>query len=100
MGRIHIEVGYWLSERMVPEQRGRLLLGEEVEEGQTLSGFLEGLEAKNSGFGEVIYDPQRRELYPWVQIIYNSRLIRCKDASVITLADGDYIGFQPMYAGG
>lgn len=98
--RVYIEVGYWLSERIVPGQAGRLLLEEEVEEGQTLSDFLDELVAKNSRFGEVIYDPQCREFHPWVQIIYNDRLIRWKDASVTVLADGDRIGFQPIYAGG
>lgn len=100
MAKVQVEIGYWLSERIVPEEGGRLLLEEEVEEGETLSGFLEGLAARHSGFGEVIYDPERRELYPYVQMIYKGCLIRWKEASRIALADGDRIAFQPMYAGG
>lgn len=100
MGRVHVEVGYWLSESMVPGKGGRLLLEDEVEESQALRGFLEGLPAKNSSFGEMVYDPQRQELYPWVQIIYDGRLIEWKETSTIILADGDRIGVQPIYTGG
>lgn len=97
--RVHVEVGYWLSERMVWGQRRRPLLEEDVEEGQTLRDLLDGLAAKNSGLGEVVCDRQGREPCLWVRIVYDGRLTRWKDESATALAGGDRIGFHPIYAG-
>jgi len=98
MAKVQVEIGSWLSERLSPEHPRRLVLEEEVEEGQALKTFLDRLAAKHKAFGEVVFNRESQKLYNHILVIVNGRLMR--SPMEMRLRDGDRIAFYPVYAGG
>lgn len=95
-----MEIGSWLSERLNPEHPRRLVLEEEVEEGQALKTLLDRLAAKYEAFGQVVFNRESQKLYDHVRVIVNGHLMTLPTAVEMRLQDGDQIAFYPVYAGG
>lgn len=100
MGKVHLEIWPWLSGHEEPAGFRRLILEEEVTEGETLRDFLSRIGEGHRVFREVIFDPRSQELSRQVTVIYNERLLELAEGLDTKLQDGDRLSFLPAFAGG
>ena len=100
MPKVQIQILPGLSSQFTPEQRGRLVFEERMEENSTLKDLLNELAAAFEACGEVLFDLQAQQIYPNVRVVINGRLLIPLEEMDLRLRDGDRIVFLPAYAGG
>lgn len=100
MGKIRLEIWPWLGHHEEHTGFHRLVLEEEVAEGETLRDFLNRMGEGHRVFREVIFDPRSQELSRQVTVIYNERLLELAEGLDTKLRDGDRLSFLPAFAGG
>lgn len=100
MGKVHLEIWPWLSRHEEPTGFHRIILEEEVREGETVRDFLSRMAEGRRVFREVIFNPQSQELSRQVTVIYNERLLELAGGLDTSLQDGDRLSFLPAFAGG
>jgi molybdopterin converting factor small subunit len=100
MGKVHLEIWPWLSRHEEPAGFRRLILEEDVREGEPLRDFLNRMGEGHRVFREVIFDPQSQQLSRQVTVIYNERLLELAEGLDTLLHDGDRLSFLPAFAGG
>ncbi len=100
MGKVRLEIWPWLSRHEEPTGFRRIILEEEVGEGETVRDFLSRMAEAHRVFREVIFNPQSKELSRQVTVIYNDRLLELAAGLDTALQDGDRLSFLPAFAGG
>ncbi|MEE9201962.1 MAG: MoaD/ThiS family protein [Dehalococcoidia bacterium] len=100
MGKVRLEIWPWLSRHQETTGFGRLVLEEDVRDGETLRDFLHRMGEGHRVFREVIFDPRSQQLSRQVTVIYNERLLELAEGLDTLLHDGDRLSFLPAFAGG
>lgn len=93
---VKIEIFPWLSRAL--GKKSRVTLTEKVRKGENLKSLLERIALKHDGFGSMIYDTKRGNLYDTVVIFVNNQSI-AKDLK-LKIKNGDRIIITPFYSGG
>ena len=89
----------WLSQAL-GAQDSRLVLAEEIEEGETVGELLARIAATHERFGELALDPETGGLSGHVSLTFNGRLLELLDGLQTKMSDGDTIVLVPAFAGG
>lgn len=100
MGRVKLEILPWATRAFGSSSSGRLVLREEVEEGNTVEDLFVRLASRYQAFGDVAFDPAARRLTGQVTVIYNGRLLELAEGLETKLRDGDTLLLVPALAGG
>ncbi len=100
MGKVRLEILAWLSGQMSSPSSERLILEEEVKEGETVKDLLNRLAAQHQVFREFVFDVKAQELTSVVSVIYNGRLLELVQGIQTPLKDGDNLMFLPAFSGG
>ena len=99
MGRVRLEVMPWLSHAL-GAQDSRLVLEEEIEEGETVGELLTRIATRYQRFGELVLDAETGRLTGHVSLTFNGRLLELLDGLQTKMRDGDSIVLVPVFAGG
>lgn len=99
MGSVHLEIMPWLSQALGAED-SRLVLEEEIEEGETVGKLLARIAARHERFGELVLDAETGGLKGYVSVTFNGRLLELLEGLQTKTSDGDTIVLLPAFAGG
>lgn len=100
MVKVSLEIMAGLATYFGAQHPGRLVVTEDVEEGETVREMLNRLAARHEKFSQVIFDPKSQRLTDSVSLVFNGRLIELLNGLDTPMKDGDAILFLPAYAGG
>ncbi|MDP2660520.1 MAG: MoaD/ThiS family protein [Dehalococcoidia bacterium] len=95
-----LEVLPWVSMSLGGKPNRRLMLEEEIENGETAGSLLARLAARHQEFGEKAFDLGSRRLTGQVTVIYNGLQLELSDGLKTQLADGDVLLLLPAFSGG
>jgi len=89
-----------LSHRMSAKKAGKLILTEEIAQGETLGDLLHRLESTDPAAWQNIFDVQKNQIQTVIVTFLNNTILPRAAAPQAPLSDGDHITFILMYAGG
>jgi molybdopterin converting factor small subunit len=95
-----LEVLPWATRAFDSSSTKRLVLEEEVQEGERVGDLFVRLASKYQGFGQIAFDPVARRLSGQVSVIYNGRLLELVEGLDTKLKDGDTLLLLPAFVGG
>lgn len=98
--QVEVRILPWFSEILAPGQHTSLVIEEALLAGSSLRKLLARLAARDTRFGETIYDAQGDALRETVVVTHNGRLVSPETALDLTLHDADSVALIPAYSGG
>lgn len=99
MPQVHIEVGGYLTRRLVARDSEKSWERDvDFSPGESVRTILRRVAETESGFSDVIYG--RDQLCPEVLVLINGKLENWGTAAQLKLTDGDRLSFYPMIGGG
>lgn len=98
--RVEVKILPWFSEILTPGQHASLVIEEALPSGCSLRKLLDRLAARDTRFGEAIYDARGETLRETVVVTHNGRLVSPETALDLTLQDADSVALIPAYSGG
>ena len=98
-GRVRLEILPWVTRAFGSSGR-RLVLEDEIDEGDTVGDLLARLASKYPTFGEMAFDPVSRLLTGQVTVIHNGLMLELAEGLSTKLRDGDNLLLVPSFAGG
>ncbi|MDO8689852.1 MAG: MoaD/ThiS family protein, partial [Dehalococcoidia bacterium] len=90
----------WVSMSLGGQSNRRLVLEEDIENGDTAGSLLARLAARHQEFGEKAFDIASGRLTGQVTVIYNGLQLELRDGLKTRLADGDVLLLLPAFSGG
>ncbi len=100
MPTVRLEIVPWLSDAWGNTGRGRLIVAEEVAEGETLRYLLRRLAQAHPHFGQYVFDLKNDRLAGFASVVVNDAVLGQAPDLSRALKEGDTIVFLPPYAGG
>lgn len=100
MAKVKLEVIPWLSAAIEEGRSQRLVLEEEIGEGETLGQLLDRLARRYPRFGQYVFDIQRQRLAGFASVVINGAILGQAPDLNEPLKDGDTLTFLPAYVGG
>lgn len=100
MKRVQLEILPWATRAFGSSSNRRLLLEEEINEGDRVEDLFLRLASRYRAFGEIAFDPAARRLTGQVSVIYNGRLLELAGGLETELKDRDTLTLVPAFAGG
>lgn len=97
---VTVEVLSWLRGKLGYPDEGRVVLTEEIVDGETAGSLLTRLAAGLPGFGEQVYDAADERIREHVVVILDGRAIELAGGPAAPLHDGDRLVLLPGFAGG
>jgi molybdopterin converting factor small subunit len=85
---------------MDPDTSDWFIIEKEIGKETTIRDFLTDLAANNSGFRDVVFNPDEGTVGDQIAIVINQKLLDIPREMDIKLNDGDVITLLPVYAGG
>lgn len=98
--RISVEVFPWLSETVGGTISGKVVMSEELPDGETLRDLLTRLHRKHQRFGKLVYNPEKGCLAGHAQVTINGSIYDIMGGMDARLREGDTVSFLPEMAGG
>ncbi|MFC1987423.1 MoaD/ThiS family protein [Chloroflexota bacterium] len=100
MAKIRLEIRPWLSEAFDSKKSGGIVLEQEIKTGTTVCDLLTQLSEKYQALGEVLFDPQNKQLNGYVSIVINGQLLQGLKPLDTRIKDSDTITLLPFIDGG
>lgn len=101
---IKVQIELWMGKEFGKDFRVaselRSIREEELEDGVTVTNFMEDLAERYRPIREKIFDREAGRFYPHVVVNLNDRVISPHEVYDKVLKDGDRITVLPMYLGG
>lgn len=100
LGGVRIEILPWAKRPFDIKGSGRLVLEEEIKDGDSVGDLFAVLAAKYAWFGEMVFDASGLRLSGHISVIHNGRLLDLKGGLSSELKDGDTLMLVHALAGG
>lgn len=100
VGKVHLEIGVWLSEALGVKGSGPLVLEKEIPDGAKIGDLLREVAARHKTLMETLFEPGTKELTGAVIVVVNGKLLPSTQALDTTVNDGDKITLLPFIDGG
>lgn len=98
--RVELSFYAWQARIVGSPKEGPVVLEEQVAEGITFDGLLQGLIARYPGLQGALIDPASGGLYDYVVVMLNGGFLDLAKGGEVHLKDGDKVQFLPFLAGG
>lgn len=98
--RVRLEILPWATRAFGGSANKRLVLQEEIAEGDRVEDLLARLASEYPGFREAGFDPVACRLTGQITIVHNGRLLELAGGLETELRDGDTLLLVPAFAGG
>jgi molybdopterin converting factor small subunit len=100
MGKVQLKIPPFFAYIMDPTASDWFILEREIGKGATIRDFLTDLASNNSGFREVVFNPDEGIVGDQIGIVINQKLLDIPREMDTKLSDGDVVTLLPVYAGG
>ena len=100
MGKVHLKIPPFFAYIVEPTASDWLILEKEIGKETTIRDFLTDLASNNSGFRDVVFNPDEGAISDQIAVVINQKLLDIPREMDIKLNDGDVITLLPVYAGG
>ena len=98
--QVHVEVWRPLSVALGPNQRGSVLLQQQLVEDGTLGELIDQLVGDYPNLGPRLVQPESHQLHDHVAVMINGRLLQLAGRLETKLGDGDKVTLLAAFGGG
>lgn len=100
MGWVRLEILPWAKRPFENRSTGRLVLNEEIKQGDSVGDLFTMLASKYPWFGETVFDGSGPRLRGHISVIHNDILLELARGLATELKDGDTLTLVHALAGG
>lgn len=100
MAKIRLEIVPWLTRAFGKQGLGRVVLEQDIEDGEALGKLLRDLATQYKEFGDAAFDKSLKKPSGVVTIGLNDRVVEWAEEWAVKVKDGDTVILMPAYVGG
>ena len=100
MEKVQLKIPPFFAYIMDPDTSDWFIIEKEIGKETTIRDFLTDLAANNSGFRDVVFNPDEGAVSDQIAVVINQKLLDIPREMDIKLNDGDVVILLPVYAGG